>query len=193
MQSQTSLHNFEIGNIKDNTILEQIEKWQQNEHIGEQIQKMDTKRILRVYHHNICGAKVYQNWNKWRDRIEWLKTNNIGIGMLVETNTTWTRNNIEQATANAKKITNNALVAACSSNDKKMTDYQPGGAACLLINSLTEYHLETITDNEGLGRWSGFKLKGKTILQSLSEAHIDQLHHQTWETTHGLANSGESV
>jgi hypothetical protein len=141
-----------------------------NESRGDAMKKIDPKKILRFYHQNIRGAKVYMSWIKWRDGVKWLSTNNVGIASLVETNTTWTYQNAKDAEQNARQSTESAMLITFSSMEKKLTDYQPGGTACLLINNWTGYNIERITDDTGLGRWSGYKLraKNKSIMIVLS-------------------------
>jgi hypothetical protein len=141
-----------------------------NESRGDVMKKINPKKILRFYHQNIRGAKVYMSWIKWRDGVKWLSTNNVGIASLVETNTTWTYQNAKDAEQNARQSTESVMLTTCSSMEKKITDYQPGGTACLLINNWTGYNIERITDETGLGRWSGYKLraKNKSIMIVLS-------------------------
>jgi hypothetical protein len=90
-----------------------------------------------------------------------MQNNKIDIATLSETNTKWTHQNKEDATRIAKKATNTTAMAANSCEEDNSSDYQPGGTACLLFNQWTGRNIVKITDKEGLGRWSGFKIRGK--------------------------------
>jgi hypothetical protein len=132
-----------------------------NDHVGDLIRPLVNDRVMRFYHQNIRGAKSYSNWNKWKDGMNWMAENKVSIALLAETNTTWTFKNKQDAENAAKQSTGSAILSACSSTDQRMTDYQPGGTACILFNQWTGHNTEKITDKDGMGRWSGFKLRGK--------------------------------
>jgi hypothetical protein len=145
----------------DNLMLTEHHQTYVNNNDGDWFNPIQPNKTLRIYHQNIRGAKTYTNWNRWKEGVDWLNQNNIGIATLCETNTTWNNKNIMKATEVAKQTTNNCLLSATSSEEIKLTDFQPGGTACLLLNHNTGYCVEKIQDKDGLGRWSGFKLKGK--------------------------------
>jgi hypothetical protein len=132
-----------------------------NQPIGDKINPLINNQILRIYHQNIRGAKTYKKWDRWSDAMTWMQTNKIGIATLSETNTKWTHQNKDDATRIAKKATNTTAMAANSCEGDNNSDYQPGGTACLLFNQWAGRNIERIADKEGLGRWSGFKLRGK--------------------------------
>jgi hypothetical protein len=52
-------------------------------------------------------------------------------------------------------------ITASSSKESGISNYQSGGDVCLLLNRWTGYKKENISDATGLGRWCGFRLKGK--------------------------------
>jgi hypothetical protein len=138
-----------------------------NTTIGDSMTKIQDKKTLRFYHQNIRGAKVYASWNRWRDGIEWMVTQKVALASLPETNTTWSFKNKEDATRQAKKVSTNLLLSAISSDEKRLTDYQPGGAACVVLDRWTGFITEKILDASGLGRWAGFKLNSgnnKTLI-----------------------------
>jgi hypothetical protein len=64
-----------------------------------------SSNILRVYHQNIKGSKVYKNWNKWKEGTEWLNHNGIGIATIVEAITKWNDTNIREVIHNTKQYT----------------------------------------------------------------------------------------
>jgi hypothetical protein len=90
-----------------------------------------------------------------------MQTNNIGISTLSETNAKWTHQNMEDATRISKQATTTTVLAANSCEEDNASDYQPGGTACLLLNQWAGRNIERVPDAEGLGRWSGFKIRGK--------------------------------
>jgi hypothetical protein len=151
------------SNIDDNNNKQyyKITSEKQNKHHGDALMETNKKNSVRIYHQNIRGAKIYNSWTKWNDGFKWLNENNVSVATLVETNTAWRRTNLKTATENAKKETNNTLLVASSSSEIRTNNYQPGGASCASLNSWTGYHQEKIKDSDGLGGWSGFKLKGK--------------------------------
>jgi hypothetical protein len=142
----------------------------ENNHHGDLMTATKQTKIIRMYQQNIRGAKLYNSWEKWQEGTRWLNKNQVDIAFLVETNTAWTTNNIAAAKNKAKRESHRVLFEGSSCNELKETDYQPGGAACLVLNNITGYKKETIIDNKGLGRWCGFKLNGinKTNIVILS-------------------------
>jgi hypothetical protein len=165
MQGNPTLQTTEGNKKKTKTttsINQRLTATQNNEHKGNILTEIDNKQTLRIYHQNIRGAKKYGSWEEWRQGVKWLSAKKVGIATLVETNTKWNNTNKADAQQNAKKETNNAIVTATSSKEKREGDYQPGGTACVLLDNWTGYNTEKIEDKTGLGRWSGFKIKGKS-------------------------------
>jgi hypothetical protein len=125
------------------------------------LNKINPKQILRVYHQNIRGAKPYRSWKRWTEGIKWLSDNGVGIAALTETNVNWNNKNKEEATIQARRVTNKVQVHTTSIKTEIKTDYLPGGTACLLMQNWTGRSMEKIEDDSGLGRWSGYKLRAK--------------------------------
>lgn len=116
---------------------------------------------LRLYHHNIRGAKQYESWDQWKQGQYRMSQLQIDIATLVETNTAWTYNNITTATTDARKHHPQIHLNTSGSIDTNTGDYQPGGTACSIHGRWTGRVTERLDDPSGLGRWSGFRLEGK--------------------------------
>jgi hypothetical protein len=125
------------------------------------LNKIEPKNTLRLYHQNIRGAKTYNSWKRWTEGTEWLAENGIGIATLSETNLNWTTKNKEEATRHARKSKSKVQITTASPKADYVNDYLPGGSACMLLHQWVGRSIEKIDDESGMGRWTGFKLRGK--------------------------------
>jgi hypothetical protein len=139
-------------------------KTKQNAHIGKRMENINETKTLRVYHQNIRGAKLYSSWSKWKEGFQWLREQKVGIASLAETNTNWTHNNKSEALKIAKLTSNSATLTTSGSMESRISDYQPGGTGCALLNKWSGHSTQQITDKK-LGRWSGYILRGKNNLK----------------------------
>jgi hypothetical protein len=151
-----NIQELEINDQTDNN-----NKLLDNIHYGTKISTTISNNILRIYHQNIKGAKIYKKWEKWKDGANWLRNNAVGMATIVETNTKWNEQNIREAVHHAKKDNNKVKLCATSSIEIPKEDYLPGGSACLVLNKWTGRIIEQIKDKSGLGRWAGYRLRGK--------------------------------
>jgi hypothetical protein len=135
----------------------------QNKAHGHSIENQPAATTMRIYHQNIRGAKTYQNWNRWKEGTEQLVKWDVGIALLVETNTQWTQINKSAAQAMTHSITSQSKLCTSGSTEATDTDFQPGGTACVALGKWTGRITTRITDVTGLGRWSGFQLQGKNM------------------------------
>jgi hypothetical protein len=67
----------------------------------------------------------------------------------------------ERCHGKSKNHSKKIQISTSSCVEETREDYQPGGVACLLLNKWTGRNIERITDTSGLGRWAGYKMRGK--------------------------------
>jgi hypothetical protein len=133
----------------------------QNKAHGHSIYTKPADTTLRIYHQNIRGAKTYQNWNRWKEGVQQLTHWGVGIATLVETNTQWTTINKSAAQAMTHSVTSQSKLSMTGSIEQSESDFQPGGTACVALGKWTGRITTRLTDDSGLGRWSGFHIQGK--------------------------------
>jgi hypothetical protein len=144
-----------------NKLLQSDKEDKPNLPYGQQPTYQPDTNTLRIYHQNIRGAKLYNSWDRWKEGIERLAKMEVGIGTLVETNTKWNNKNTKEALMQARMVAKKTQISTSSSSETPKEDYLPGGAACILMNNWTGRKMENISYETGMGRWAGFKMRGK--------------------------------
>ena len=120
---------------------------------------------MRIATVNINGLPKHSNHPKYGILRETISTLNIDIIGLSEINLKWDRiyptNRLKQRSAGWWQ---NSPHCSYSYNYKDLSQatYQPGGTAILSLNSSTSRILpNTLSDSEGLGRWTSSLFNGK--------------------------------
>jgi hypothetical protein len=155
-----------------------------NSPVGNIITNNKSSQTMRIYYQNINGAKCYGTWNEWYKGYEWINKNNIDAVLLSETNTNWTEINKQTALSNIKKHNKQTILNQSIENTTQTQDYLPGGSTCSIHNKLIGRKIENINDPRKLGRWCGFRLKGKehkhlTIISVYRPTHSNDLSNNT--------------
>ena len=142
---------------------------QESELWGDDIENSETKDSLRIATVNINGLPKLTNHPKYgilRETISSLKIDVIGLS---EINIKWDRiyptNRLKQRTATWWENTPHCSYAY-NYKDLSQATYQPGGTAILSLNSSTSRTLpNSLSDPEGLGRWTSTLYNGKRDLK----------------------------
>ncbi len=168
---QTTLNNENFNTIQ-NTVPNQHKQTTQqiiqpkypddaNIWYGESLHTPKPPNTLRIYYHNIRGAKQYESWDQWEIGHEKLRNMGTDISLLVKTNTKWNYTNINKANSTIKEKRQQLKAAMTGSDESTDSDYQPGGVYCGIHGKWTGRIIERIIDPTGLGRWAGFRFDCK--------------------------------
>jgi hypothetical protein len=123
---------------------------------------------IRIYYKNINGISTYNSWNTWDNACKTIHESSIDILGTSETNVNWNEKIRHHVRNICQKYNKTAHISTSSSIEQTKTTYQPGGTATLLIGNLIGRSTGSITDNSGMGRWSGFRLKTNINNQHLN-------------------------
>lgn len=117
--------------------------------------------IIRVYFQNINGILHDNSWQQWEDGIQHSKDIESDIICVAETNIRWNDTNYNNCSQIIKKYYKQSKLATSNSADITLGNYQPGGTATVATAKWTTRAIKTITDDSGMGRWSGIQFRTK--------------------------------
>lgn len=132
-----------------------------DQYYGDDINNPPKSQSTRIYFQNINGARTYEQWNTWQRSIQKLNKFNINICGTAETNLEWNQKSIDIARNHIKRTYHSVKFTTSNSNDSGRSDYQPGGTSLLVTDKWTGSVISNISDKTALGRWTGYRIKGK--------------------------------
>lgn len=95
----------------------------------------------------------------WISSNDFHHKNNVDIVSYTETNINWNAEHTIAAKTNMKPYFNHSIIATSNSNDHTESYHQQGVTCTIVTNNLTGRVVKDISDDSGLGRWSGQRLK----------------------------------
>ena len=119
------------------------------------------ERSLRVYFQNVNGIPCHDNWAEWNHIITYLKSKQVDIAGLAETNIKWTKQSTSAAKRQLTSHINPATLIAASCDEPCPFKYQRGGVLLATLGKLTGRIETTGQDPLGLGRWAYTKYIGR--------------------------------
>ena len=124
---------------------------------------METKQqnCLRIYYQNINGLKYNESWDKCKQTIDMLHTNEIDIAGFTETNINWNHQRTQYVRTLLRQRNRNSLLITSSSDEQTKQSYQPGGTSMILQNNVLGTIDKHDSDKRGLGRWTYCIIQGK--------------------------------
>ena len=133
-----------------------------NEEFGNNIDQPTQGNNFRIYFQNENGLAVGKGTRKWEDMIQEMNTRKVSVCWFAETNFEW---NWEKTTARLiaklRKTAGKATIATSTTNLKFKSTYKPGGTATIALHEWSGRVMESIRDQSGQARWSGFQLRTK--------------------------------
>lgn len=142
------------------TTINRARNLKENIPFGDNMQIKD-KQTTRFYFQNIRGARKLGTWNDWNVSMEYLNRHEVDIIGFAETNINWQENHLNSAQYNTLCHYNKSNISTSSSLDIPASYHQPGGTSTIITNNHVGRIVSSISDDTGLGRWSGFKLRKK--------------------------------
>ena len=116
----------------------------------------------RIYLQNVNGIRSSDSFAQACEYAVPMLTKAIDCWCIVETKLAWTSHLRSLFKSSLRPVWPKLALATSNSSMTFSSDFQPGGTATVLMQGLADRVTEVASDPSGLGRWSGFKLQGRS-------------------------------
>ena len=112
-----------LDSLKQDLFLDISPEITSNEKWGDELTSK-APNMLRVYFQNVNGLQPIPTWDKWKEMLSELFTNDIDIAGLVETNINWTPIRTRQANNLLRKQFGNGTMINSTSDEPSSGSYK---------------------------------------------------------------------